>query len=327
MSKRTRLEHITPQGRVSNWRTPKLMNLAVAEAKSELAMHKHAKRMRDCARRLDFITQQTPEKFAMHLKGAFACGDRFCPLCMKLKARKLVGLLSDVIEVHAEEFPRSLPILFTGTMPNVSDDDLGAAITNLLTGCRAFIRNRALTKRVKGAFRSIEVTYNRHDKTWHPHVHMILFMDEAFWRPSAGLYLPHPEWLAHWQAAMGMPDIKIVHVAKIGRDRDGVLVLGDRFFGDLAEACKYLVKVGSVLERTEAGWTADPALIAILHAALKGRRLTSLTGSLRKLRRRVALNGDPPPDDVLDGTEETYLWDRIEGDAVADYWLHMCEEA
>jgi hypothetical protein len=125
---------------------------------------------------------------------------------------------------------------------------------------------------VTASMTSIEVTYNPDARTWHPHAHLIL----------EGPYIEQAELADTWQQLTG--DSRIVWIESVRKHAT------ERWAGDVKGALRELLKYAA--KPTPAYLSEqDPAPIAELLVALRGRHLTTTAGKLHGLE-------DPEPDEA-----------------------------
>lgn len=93
------------------------------------------------------------------------CNHRLCPLCAAQRAEKYRERVRSLFGVIAH------PHLLTLTVPNTRFLT-ARTFQTLRNGLKAFLRdNKAL---LMGGVYSIECTYNRQTKSWHPHIHILV---------------------------------------------------------------------------------------------------------------------------------------------------------
>lgn len=124
------------------------------------------------------------------------CKDRLCPLCSRLRGAECTSRITAL--VMRMRSPRFLTL----TVKN-SDGDLGAQINRLFACFRDFRRRESWKDHVRGGCYSLEVTFNRKDGTWHPHLHLII--DGEYWTQK--------EISGEWLQCTG--DSSIVHIEKV----------------------------------------------------------------------------------------------------------------
>lgn len=113
-------------------------------------------------------------------------------------------------------------------------------------------RKRLQWLKVVGGVRSFEVTFNKAEGTWHPHVHCLVVIDD---------YIDQKALAAEWLSITKDSYVVDVRLVK------GGLVLG------LLEVFKYVTKFSSL----------TPEYIVDLYLALKGKRMVEPVGQMRGL--------------------------------------------
>lgn len=322
-----RLTHLTTRGRVRRWRQHKLQALATAGAYRHFGSDidaRRAARIQDCANRLDFIRNGRE----LRLRSSFSCKNRLCPVCAASKSRQDYAILAARVAIHATTYPRALPVMLTLTVPNVPTAELKPAITNLLAAFRRMWRMPRVKRAAMGWHRSLEITFKDEGKEAHPHLHVLMFMRPGYFTANSPLYLTQPDWCALWEKATGILGL-ILHIKRIGRDRDGELILAN---DGLFELTKYLVKpTGFYIETDEGDWELNPVLLQVVHDAVHRRRLRDVGGTVRKIKKPE--RPKRPTDAELEAAHteiQTYLfgeWIDHHGEIHGpDYWARAPPE-
>lgn len=156
---------------------------------------------------------------------------------------------------------------------------------------------------VKGWFRAIEITRNRTDGTYHPHIHAILAVEPDYFKRGKGLYILHsrdektpasykgPFWVDMWGECLKVdykPSVRISRAKGKGgeqRDTDAASLSA------ALEAAKYATKDteyinGNVPEAERAD------VLRTYTDALRGKRLVALGGWLADAAGDVDLEQD-----------------------------------
>lgn len=221
-----------------------------------------------------------------------SCRVRTCPDCEAARQVKVVDRYAAAVEQLHPDRTRFLTL----TVRNVARGELAGAIAQLMHNLER-LKRRAVWKggrcRDRGRCRqamdptrpgwhlphgavtatmtSIEVTYNAAAGTWHPHAHLIL----------EGPYIEQAELADTWEQLTG--NSRIVWIESVRKHAT------DRWAGDVKAALRELLKYAA--KPTPAYLSEqDPAPIAELLVALRGRHLTTTAGSLFDL-------ADPEPDE------------------------------
>lgn len=297
------LADVSSTGRRRPWAEQKRTSRAIAaslirigKADGDGSYERAGSRVWTCASDLTFRVEADPEtgEVVQHLDGAHFCRDRLCPVCQWRKSLLTGASLSRCLAWVDEKHPGTAPIFLTVTMRNVAGDELGDAIGTLTDGWRRMVRDHGMKERIRGFFRSVEVTYAAGSDTWHPHIHAILLVDESYFTDPA-LYMTQAAWVEAWRRFARLDYKPIVDVRALASER------GRR--AAVAEAAKYSVKPGE--------WVSeDPdetdAHVRVLREALRGRRLTTWGGLLKEARAalKIADAEDADADLLHTGDEE-----------------------
>lgn len=246
--------------------------LLLADVYDRLGLDGRMARVAECGSFLEYHV--TPEVKTLH--AANFCKDRLCPMCNWRRSLKIFGQVSQVMDELERQQYRFL--FLTLTVRNCSSEDFPATVQVLYDGWRQLYHKHKIFRRsIEGTFRSLEVTRNPKDGTYHPHLHVILAVRPDYFRCG---YIPQSEWSAMWQSCCKLDYQPIVDIRTITpNDKD--------LSGAVAEVAKYAVKSSDFLR----GSLDDMARTAWdFLTALSGRRLCSFTGIFAKVRKALALD-------------------------------------
>lgn len=246
--------------------------LLLADVYDCLGLHGRMARVAECGSFLEYHV--TPENKILH--AANFCKDRLCPMCNWRRSLKIFGQVSQVMDELERQQYRFL--FLTLTVRNCSSEDLPATVQLLYDGWRQLYHKHKIFRRsIEGTFRSLEVTRNPKDGTYHPHLHVILAVRPDYFRCG---YIPQSEWSAMWRSCCKLDYQPIVDIRTITPNDKGLS-------GAVAEVAKYAVKSSDFLR----GSPDDMARTAWdFLTALSGRRLCSFTGVFAKIRKQLALD-------------------------------------
>lgn len=170
---------------------------------------------------------------------------------------------------------------------HVMKDVLGRAWRRMRETARRRPNSAAgrLWAHVVGGAKVIEITWNRHKQTWHPHMHVLVLADVS--------YISGRELAELWEH---YADAYIVDVRAV-----------DGHAKSLRELVKYATKpVLSHGRGDKPGSLGAPERWRELATALRGRRLIDMFGCFRDLPKRPAM--DAPPMDTV--THTLHVWSR-----------------
>lgn len=268
-----------------NFAPKKISSGNLSNVYSELGFNSRASRVSECGSYLEYRITEHDAK----LYHANFCKDRLCPMCNWRRSKKIFGQVSQIMNVLENEYDF---IFLTLTVKNCVADNLPATVSALLDGWRfLYNKDKKFRNTVLGTFRALEITRNKTDGTYHPHLHTILAVKRSYWKKG---YLTQKQWSDMWRNACDLDYNPIVDVRRIRPKKVDVAVAEDFSLGAaVAEVAKYAVKdtdflVGTLEEQKEN--------VSAFLAALSRRRLVATTGVFKKVQQQLALddleNGD-----------------------------------
>lgn len=275
---------------------------------------KRAMRILECGAVL--VYHLYPATGEMKLFQVHFCKVRLCPMCSWRRSLKCFGQMSKVMN-YLEEKTDYEYLLLTLTAKNVTGDMLSGEIDRYLDGFKKMTRRKEYKAISRGHFRSLEITRNWGEDTYHPHIHAIIAVNKSYFTDSAK-YLSQKRWAQLWQDCMGLDYEPRVHVKKLkpAEEVNPDEPFNIRYAKAVAEVAKYTVKSGDVVfelrkkEREKLvrkygrevvehiereGERLTPETVMTLDSALRNRRLIAYGGELKCAHKLLSL------DDAVDG--------------------------
>lgn len=155
--------------------------------------HKTYERILECGNYLVFKSDKDLSNFKLH--SANFCGNRFCPFCTYLKSIKdfitNYNLLMHCINNGKYGF-----LFLTLTSVNCEIDSLYEEITKYYKAFQRFIKRKEVASVVNGYIRKLEITYNEKSRTFHPHYHLILLVNNSYF--NSRYYISRNRFLEIW---------------------------------------------------------------------------------------------------------------------------------
>lgn len=269
----------------------------LASSYERLGFYKKSERVSSCGSFLEFVAAPSKE---WRLRKANFCRERLCPMCSWRRSYKIFSQISKIMNVIENDFSF---LFLTLTVPNVSADKLNDTIDLLQAGWRRLIHHKRFKASVKGFFKVLEITRNKQNNTYHPHYHVILAVDERYFKT---VYISHSEWLDLWRWAMNDDSITQVDIRRCKSKQN--IKSGEKAVKALssavAEVAKYSVKSADYLGKfNKEGILISPYpnddiddFVSIFSSALYHRRLTALGGIFDVIAKQLQLddveNGD-----------------------------------
>lgn len=263
----------------------------------------YAERARMCATHLQFYAMENGDK---QLMGANFCHLRLCPMCTSRRALRAAYKLSQVLDKVQADHEGTIYLFCTLTIRNCTGDKLGDTIGQVTKGWYRLMDNRQIERSIRGWFRAVEITRNKKDGMYHPHLHAILAVEPGYFGRKSGLYITHDEWVERWQKALRVdykPSVRI-QVTKAKGEVSGARAAAE-------EAAKYVVKDSDYIDDDLPDWMAAQ-IVKDYTDALHRRRLTAFGGWLKEAARALEV-GDLDDGDLIHTEPETIRAD------IADY--------
>lgn len=267
-------------------------------------LKKRSDHMQRCCNYLVFgdVVNQVTGEVTRDLQAAEFCRDRLCPMCSWRKSLVTFSQLSDIMLRIDSTTDGLVPIFLTLTMRNCVSSDLADCISLLLKSWSRMMnskQNRRPFRIAVGWFRALEITYNKKDGTWHPHIHAILLVRPDYFDKEKDDYISQEDWIAEWRWALGVdydPSVD-VRTVKGGQAKA------------IAEVAKYTVKPGEWLDLDDGDGTDER--VELLAHVLKGRRLTAFGGLMKETRKALKQEDAETADLVRTGEDATMRGDLV----------------
>lgn len=299
------LQDVSPSGRKVPWAAHKQASQTLAVALS-FTHPDIARRMEGCADRLTFRRDwaDPAQPGRLRLAQAYFCRARLCPMCQWRRSLKMHGQVRACLErLEADRLASGQKpyrfALLTLTVRNCSGDDLKITLDTLQQGWQRLTRLQPFKAAIKGYVRATEITYNRQEDTYHPHMHVLLAVLPSYF--TGRTYISQERWRALWHDAARLGYDPSVDVRKSSDDAAAV-----------AEVAKYATKPGDYLIPSDIDRMAE--VLDTLQRSCAGRRFASWGGVLRTAHQALGL------DDAEDGDLVHVGPDAGESDAGAALW-------
>lgn len=200
------------------------------------------------------------------------CRQRLCQVCAWRRAAKFTTQMIPVMRLLAGRGYRF--VFITLTIKNPEAPGVSKAITKLLSGWNKLNKRRQYARVIKGACRSVEVTYNQKSNTYHPHIHALLAVPGDYGKHHKD-YITHNQLMADWREVLGVEYDPYVDIRLVRPERSKRATTA----GAALETIKYAYKVEYKHISTET--------ISVLLNSLHGRRLISFSGVIEEARREL----------------------------------------
>ena len=313
----------------------KLTNLKKSSVKMSKLLFdidkKKALRMVECAKILLF--KNFEQIGYRKLFKAFMCKILLCPFCMTRKSILIGNNLYKVLQFGADEKKLEY-IHLTLALKNCKINELQDTVELMLKSFKKLIKRDIFQERrggtIKGWFRNLEITFNREEKTFHPHFHVVLAVEKSYFfkeiNPDG--YLTQERALQMWKECLGVDYLPTVDLRKVYYlDENGNKIInfdddGEGLKKAVEEASKYITKALDLLSIADE--KLQKKVIKSMLQALSYRRLFAYGGVLKNIRADLKLEDEEKSnlinlgDDEIDTTGmeyfvEVYKWCQENG--------------
>lgn len=280
------LKDINDNGNEVDWKGKKIETIALSESYNRLDKISKSERVENCGTFLEFILKKDD---TLKLTNTNFCKVRLCPMCSWRRSLKIFGQVSKVMD-YIEENHNLEYVFLTLTIKNCFAEDLKNTLDSMTKAFNYMTRRKEFKKSVKGYFRSLEITYNKKDNTYHPHFHIILGVN-SYYFSCKDYYITQRRWSEIWQESLKVDYVPIADIRKVKKNKD--------YSSAVAEVAKYTVKSSDYLIKDEDGNIIEnltDEVVATLDKALHRKRLVSFGFLFKEVHNLLNLddaeNGD-----------------------------------
>ena len=299
------------------WRQRKQRTMELATLYRTAKMDDKADKAVRCSTWLQYLATPDDRRQLHHFN---ACKNRLCPVCSKRKAKHMAVQLMKVLDKVQADHKGTQLIFLTLTVRNCTGDKLRATLDELTTAWVKLIKRRPFARAVKGWFRAIEITYNEDADTYHPHIHAILVVENAYFFKNSPLYLTQPTWEKMWRESLRVNYNPRVDVRST-YGKGGKTKKAKKERGEVLEAAKYATKDSEYLDpRLPKEKAAE--IVAVYDAALRRKRLTAMGGWVKEAAAALAVDVEDDSDLVHDTDGEGELTSET-AELLEDYGWHF----
>lgn len=193
------------------------------------------------------------------------CRERICYVCAWRRQAKFLAQIKPILNLLG---CRGYQFLFaTLTVKNCCYADLDSTVSDILAGFSKLLKRRKFARGWCGVARAVELTYNESDNTFHPHLHLLIAVEEKYFSDSS-LYISQRDLCLAWAEVLGLDYIPSCDIRKVTEESAGAV-----------ETFKYTLKPSRAIDALRA-----------FYYVLRGRRLISFSGVFADVRRELRLS-------------------------------------
>ncbi|MGX7776556.1 protein rep [Streptococcus pluranimalium] len=189
----------------------------------------------------------------------------------------------------------------TLTVRNVSGDDLNETLSQLTQAFNRLFKYKKVQKNMLGYLRSVEVTHNEKEKTYHPHIHVLMMIRPSYFQGKND-YISQKEWSEMWSRSLKVNYFPIVDIRVVKQSYQGIEKA-------IVETAKYPVKPMD-LDIT------DKQVVDDLYQGLYRKRQLGFGGLFKIIKKQLELD-DIENDDLIHTSDKNEL---SEGTKIVAIW-------
>lgn len=292
----------TKSGKDRNWRGRKILSLKLADIFKELGYKESLiERVSTCGDVLRFIRR---EDGSLKLYQAYFCKNKLCPMCNWRRSMKYSYQTSRIIDEAIKQQPKARFLFLTLTVKNVPGIELNNTISQLTQSFDRLFRRAKVKKNLIGYLRSVEVTHNEKENTYHPHIHVLLMVKSSYFSGSGNNYISQKEWGDMWSQSLKVDYIPLVDIRTVKETGKGLK-------GAILETAKYPTKpIKLDVENKQ--------VVDDLYNGLYRKRQLGYGGLFKEIKKQLQLD-DAENGDLVQTSDENDN-DLSAGTKIIAYW-------
>lgn len=199
-------------GKDRKWAQRKVQNEKLASVFEQLEYKKSfVENVNSCAELLRFKRKSDG---SLRLFQTWFCKNKLCPICNWRRSMKYQVQISQVVEEAMLRNAKGRFLFLTLTVENIPAEELNDEMSRLTEAFRRLMMYKKVKKNLIGFLRSTEVTRNDLMDSYHPHIHVLLFVQSTYFKNSDN-YISQEEWTELWQKSAKLAYRPIVDVRAI----------------------------------------------------------------------------------------------------------------
>lgn len=226
------------------------------------------------------------------------CKQRLCNVCAWRRQSKFTAQMFPVLKVLQKKYEF---LFVTLTMRSVPVEDLKNAVNEILKAYDRLLKHRRIKRSWVGKVRGLEMKYNQHTKTFNPHIHVLVAVENDYFTNNEK-YISHKMLVEYWSESLRTDYKPRCEVKKV-TDQQGAVI----------ETLKYSFKQMN-----------DNTAMLGFHIALSGRRLVSFSGVFAETRKLLRLSDfeNVLTDDMPENTPKQIFYSLYTFDATGGVYSY-----
>lgn len=288
------------KGKDKNWRGRKLLSLKLADIFNELGYKKTlVECVASCGDTLHFMRR---EDGSLRLYQAYFCKNKLCPMCNWRRSMKYSYQTSRIVDEAIKQQPKGRFLFLTLTVKNVKGKKLNETISQLTQSFDRLFRRAKVQKNLIGYLRSVEVTHNEEEDTYHPHIHVLMMVKSSYFKTKLD-YITQEEWGNLWSQSLKVDYVPMVDIRAVKETGKGLK-------GAILETAKYPIKpIKLDVENKQ--------VVDDLYNGLYRKRQLGYGGLFKEIKKQLALDDVENGDLILTSDDKNEL---SEGTKIVACW-------
>jgi len=296
---------VSKNGKDRKWKERKRKNLKLANIFDSLDYPSNfVSNIHSCAEHLSF---KRASDGSLRLFQMYTCKNKQCAICSWRRSMKYQVQISKIVEEAMIRKPKGRFLFLTLTVENVSGENLNNELSRLSEAFNRLMKYKKVSKNMIGFLRATEVTRNELMDTYHPHIHVLLFVSPTYFKNKDN-YISQEEWTELWQKSAKLDYRPIVDVRAIKPKNEKTSDIRSA----ILETAKYPVKP---MELT----VESAKVVDELQKGLYRKRQIAFGGLFKQIKKELELDDIENGDLINLGDEDTPISD---GEVISVLWNH-----
>ena len=303
------LKDISKNGKQRPWREKKLDNVSYADI-LEILKIKKAYNVKQCGNVLEF---KPSDDGYLKLYKTWFCKSKLCPVCNWRRAMKNSSQAQKVIAEVVKEKPKARWLFLTLSTKNAIDGKtLENSLKEMTKAFHKLFKYKKVSKNLIGFMRSTEVTVNKNDGSYNQHMHVLLCVENAYFRKKEN-YITQEEWVDLWQKALQVDYKPVANIKAIKPNKKG----DKDIQAAIKETSKYSVKSSDYLTGNQ---EKDAEIVQDLEQGLYRKRMLSYGGLLKQKHKLLNLDDVENGDLIKTSDDETVTEEEEKAHSITAIW-------
>lgn len=223
-------------------------------------------------------------------------------MCNWRRSMKYSYQTARIVDEAIAQEPKGRFLFLTLTVKNVPGAELNDTISSLTKSFDRLFKRAKVQKNLIGYLRSVEVTHNENENTYHPHIHVLIMVKSSYFKTKLD-YISQKEWGELWAQSLKVNYIPMVDIRSVKENGKGLK-------GAILETAKYPTKpIKLDIENKQ--------VVDDLYNGLYRKRQLGYGGLFKEIKKRLQLddaeNGNlvqtsDEKDDLSSGTKIVAYW-------------------